>query len=204
MERSLMRRALICIFVVLTGCLDEREPVPTTGLVVFIGDSITYRWKLDEFLEGTVKSAVPGEHTSEMLARFDQDVLSLHPQLVVIHGGINDINSGNGPDIGNILAMVQRARAANVGVIVGTLLPVNGVPEQALVQETLQLFNAQVRMAADAYDYDVADYFAEITKLGNPPIPRAFADTVHPSRLGYAHMWKALQPALVRQGMIAE
>lgn len=55
---------------------------------------------------------ISGQTTSQMLVRFRADVLDLHPQVVVICGGTNDIARNTGyislPHIlGNLVSMVE-------------------------------------------------------------------------------------------------
>ena len=72
------------------------QATPGVSRVVFMGDSITFGWPglgvkghfvgVDEINRG-----VTGQVTAQMLLRFRQDVVDLHPQVVVILGGSNDI-----------------------------------------------------------------------------------------------------------------
>lgn len=61
-------------------------------LIVIIGASYAKSWPLDD-LHGVkvINKGVSGEQSSEMLARFNTDVLSLKPSHVIIWGFINDI-----------------------------------------------------------------------------------------------------------------
>lgn len=63
--------------------------------VVLMGNSITELWiktHPDFFAaRGYVSRGISGQTTSQMLVRFRADVLDLHPQVVVICGGTNDI-----------------------------------------------------------------------------------------------------------------
>ena len=43
-----------------------------------------------------VGRGISGQTTSEMLVRFRQDVINLHPKSVIILAGINDIAENNG------------------------------------------------------------------------------------------------------------
>src|SRR5213078_5017270 len=67
--------------------------------VVFMGDSITDGWKLDKYFPGApyVNRGISGQTTSQMLLRFRADVIDLHPKVVVILAGTNDISGNTGP-----------------------------------------------------------------------------------------------------------
>jgi lysophospholipase L1-like esterase len=67
-----------------------------TDCVVLIGDSITSGWPgLAEHdqLSGlrVINRGAPGDSTAHVFSRFHRDVVRLHPRVVVILGGINDI-----------------------------------------------------------------------------------------------------------------
>jgi acyl-CoA thioesterase I len=61
--------------------------------VVFIGDSITDYWKLADYFPGKpyVNRGIDGQTTPQVLVRFRQDVLNLHPKVLVFLAGTNDI-----------------------------------------------------------------------------------------------------------------
>lgn len=91
--------------------------------VVLMGNSITELWiktHPDFFAaRGYVSRGISGQTTSQMLVRFRADVLDLHPQVVVICGGTNDIAQNTGyislPHIlGNLVSMVELARANGI------------------------------------------------------------------------------------------
>ena len=63
--------------------------------VVFMGNSITEGWpnKDPEFFRNPnyVNRGISGQTTPQMLLRFRADVIDLHPKVVVILAGTNDI-----------------------------------------------------------------------------------------------------------------
>src|SRR5580704_17427485 len=61
--------------------------------VVFLGDSITDYWKLPDYFPGKpyINRGIDGQTTPEMLVRFRQDVIDLHPKVLVVLAGTNDI-----------------------------------------------------------------------------------------------------------------
>jgi lysophospholipase L1-like esterase len=68
------------------------ELKPSPRRVVFLGDSITYRWNLFRSFPGAdyVNRGLPGETSADMLLRYRQDVIELQPRAVVILAGVND------------------------------------------------------------------------------------------------------------------
>ena len=73
-----------------------RPPVSGENRVVFFGDSITDIWHLDEYFPGKpyINRGIGGQTTPQMLVRFRQDVIDLHPKIVIILAGTNDIEIG--------------------------------------------------------------------------------------------------------------
>lgn len=109
-----------------------KPPAAGENRVVFFGDSITDIWKLEDYFPGKpyINRGIGGQTTSQMLVRFRQDVIDLHPKVVVILAGTNDIAGNTGPisndDIGaNLASMAELARAHNIRVVLSSLLPVH-------------------------------------------------------------------------------
>lgn len=203
-----MRRLSLLMVLLLSACNGEGEtenrvPVQTTGTIVFVGDSITQGWPLDQYLEGAVNAGVSGNETPQMRERFFRDVLERRPALVVIHGGINDIRNRATTDCGSLLEMVQMARAANVEVIVGTLMLASRVgPDASLKKHLIRVMNDEIRAAADSYGFEVADYYrASVTPRGLLNRGR-FPDGLHPNQRGYDAMWEQLRPKLDKLGLL--
>lgn len=106
--------------------------------VVFFGDSITDIWHLDQYFPGKpyVNRGIGGQTTPQMLVRFRQDVIDLHPKVVVILAGTNDIAGNTGPmrseDIeANLASMAELARVHGIRVVFSSLLPVHNYTERA-------------------------------------------------------------------------
>ncbi|MGA9800699.1 MAG: SGNH/GDSL hydrolase family protein [Terriglobales bacterium] len=100
--------------------------------VVFFGDSITDMWKLEDSFPGKpyLNRGIGGQTTPQMLVRFRQDVIDLHPKVVVILAGTNDIAGNTGPmrleDIeADYASMAELARANHIAVVFSSVLPVH-------------------------------------------------------------------------------
>src|SRR5437763_12370083 len=113
-------------------------PAPGENRVVFFGDSITDIWHLDEYFPGKpyINRGIGGQTTPQMLIRFRQDVIDLHPKVVVILAGTNDIAGNTGPmrleDIeANYASLADLARANNIRVIFSSILPVHNYTPQS-------------------------------------------------------------------------
>lgn len=103
--------------------------------VVFLGDSITDFWKLDEFFPGKayVNRGISGQTTPQMLVRMYPDVIELKPAALVLLAGINDVSRNTGPSTAemieqNIMAMTELAEHHGIKVVLCSLLPVSDYP----------------------------------------------------------------------------
>src|SRR6266436_5799530 len=103
--------------------------------VVFMGDSITDMWvqpRFGEFFPGKpyIGRGISGQTTPQMLLRFRADVIALHPRVVVILAGTNDIAGNTGPITlreteGNLASMAELGRANGIRVVLSSVMPVS-------------------------------------------------------------------------------
>ena len=103
--------------------------------VVFMGDSITDGWHLDEYFPGRpyVNRGISGQVTSQMLVRMYPDVIDLKPAAMVVLAGTNDVARNNGPATAemieeNIMAMTELAQGHGIKVLLCSVLPVSDYP----------------------------------------------------------------------------
>ena len=116
---------------------NSRIGVPKAGKprVVFLGDSITEGWRLNEYFPDRdfVNRGISGQITSQLLGRMESDVVRLQPAAVVVLGGTNDIARGIPiPAIEDNLAMIaDLADYYKIKVILGSVLPVSDYHKDA-------------------------------------------------------------------------
>jgi lysophospholipase L1-like esterase len=103
--------------------------------VVFMGDSITDLWRLDEYFpgKGYVNRGIGGQTTPQMLVRMYPDVINLKPAVMVLLAGTNDIARNTGPMTSemiqeNIMAMTELAQHHGIKVVLCSILPVSDYP----------------------------------------------------------------------------
>jgi lysophospholipase L1-like esterase len=106
------------------------SPQPGENRVVFLGDDITEKWE-GPFFPGKpyINRGIERQTTPQMLVRFQQDVVALHPEVVLIEGGSNDFAGFTGPatevTIGqNLTSMTQLAKANGIRVVLASVTPV--------------------------------------------------------------------------------
>ncbi len=112
----------------------KKSPAPA-GRVVFMGDSITDMWRLEDYFPGQpyVNRGIGGQTTPQMLVRMYPDVIELKPAAMVLLAGINDIARNTGPSTAemiqqNIMAMADLARQNGIKVLLCSVLPVSDYP----------------------------------------------------------------------------
>jgi lysophospholipase L1-like esterase len=103
--------------------------------VVFMGDSITDLWRLEEYFPSKpyVNRGIGGQTTPQMLVRMYPDVIDLKPAIMVVLAGTNDIARNTGPMTSemiqeNIMAMTELAQHHGIKVILCSILPVSDYP----------------------------------------------------------------------------
>jgi lysophospholipase L1-like esterase len=168
--------------------------------VVFMGDSITEYWVKGDpglFNGGVVGRGVSGQTSPQMLLRFFQDVIDLHPKVVHIMAGTNDVAGNTGPTTekdfqNNLRAMVELAQAHHIRVALGSIPPASAFPWQPALRPapSIQHLNAWLRQYARETHSRYIDYYAALNDGQGGFKPDLSNDGVHPNRDGYAAMKK--------------
>ena len=166
--------------------------------VVFIGDSITENWLTADpefFAHGNLGRGISGQTSPQVLVRFYQDVVALHPRVVHIMVGTNDIAGNTGPTSpaayqNAVRAMVDLARVNHIVVILGSIPPSIQFGWQPAVNPGpwVARLNVWLKDYAKSAGMVYADYH---TALAGPAgeLPAEFGpDGVHPNAAGYAVM----------------
>jgi lysophospholipase L1-like esterase len=163
---------------------------------VFMGDSITFLWDGANpglFGDEYVDRGISGQTTEQMLLRFRQDVIDLHPAAVHILAGTNDLLQLGGAvtlqDITeDIRSMVELAGANRIAVVLATVPPwgrsVGTPPKRA----ALLAFNSWLRTYARQRKLALADYFEVLVDKSGSFNPGLTVDGVHPTTQGFALM----------------
>ena len=173
--------------------------------IVFLGDSITQGWVEKAggfFTPGRIGRGISGQTTPQMLLRFRQDVIDLHPAVVQIMGGTNDIAGNTGPMTAeqtraNLMSMAELARAHGIRVILASIPPADGFPWRPGLDTATPIaaMNGWIRDYAARTGATYADYWSV---LHDGPALRASMtyDGVHPNKAGYAAMAPVAEAAI--------
>lgn len=180
-------------------------PAPGESRVVFLGDSITDGWNLQEYFPGKpyVNRGISGQTTPQMLIRFRQDVVDLRPQAVVILAGTNDIAGNTGPTTlqaieDNFTSMAELAKASGIRVVLASVLPAYDYPWRPGVQpvEKISELNAWLRAYAAAHGLVYLDYYQAMQDSRHGLPASLSADGVHPNAAGYKIMAPLAEQAI--------
>jgi len=177
--------------------------------VVFLGDSITDAWHLEDNFPGKpyVNRGIGGQTTPQMLVRFRQDVVDLQPKAVVILAGTNDIAGNTGPmDLGDIEAsyasLAELARLHGIRVVFSSVLPVNNyTPEsqEFFAQrppEKILALNEWLKTYSAAHACLYLDYFQAMVDAKGLLKRELAGDGLHPNKDGYRIMAPLAEKAI--------
>lgn len=140
---------------------------------------------------------VNGERSDQIRDRFDRDVISAGPAVVVVIAGVNDVYQGLEVEhvIRQLLWMYDRAQKAGFHVVAGTILPYDTATQEQNAK--MHQINAWIRHHADAHPaLGFADTRAAVEAPGKPDLLSDSPDHLHPSPSGYRAMAAAIRPVI--------
>ncbi len=176
--------------------------------VVFMGNSITENWvrRHKEFFEqnGYVGRGISGQTTYQMLLRFYDDVVNMHPKAVVINAGTNDIALNNHVYVEdrtfrNITLMAQIAKENGIKVILTSVTPCDHYiwrPQVTDVVRKIGRLNARIKAYAKKNGMEYVDYFSAMADSKGAMREGLSDEGCHPTVAGYAIMEQQVQPAI--------
>jgi lysophospholipase L1-like esterase len=175
--------------------------------VVFMGNSITEGWAplFAKQFPGKpyVGRGISGQTTPQMLLRFRQDVIALHPKVVVILGGTNDIAGNTGASTlemieDNLMSMTELARANGIRVVLGSVLPAYDYPWRKGLEPAPKIvaLNTWMKAYAARVGAVYADFHTPMADERQGLKAELTRDGVHPTEAGYAVMAPIVERAI--------
>jgi lysophospholipase L1-like esterase len=174
-------------------------PVKEETRVVFFGDQVTEFWGRGPLFSAGkpwVNRGIGGQTTDQMLVRFRQDVIDLHPKAVVILAGLNDIAGLHGAHteemtLDNITSMSELARANGIRVVLASVTPVcdcfHKNAERRRWQERIVEVNELIRKYSAQSGAVYLDYYSGM--VDGEDLKKSLTDEgVLPNQAGYAVM----------------
>ena len=150
--------------------------------VVFLGNSITENWAYfhPEFFSehNYLGRGIGGQTSAHMLVRFQSDVIALHPKVVVIMAGTNDVAHNDfwvapGEVVNNVISMCLLAQANGIIPIISSITPCNRFVWRKEIEnagQTIVEINIALRAYAEANGIVYVDYHSALVdeNLGLP------------------------------------
>jgi lysophospholipase L1-like esterase len=148
------------------------------------------QWRLGQLLGQPIANrGVSGQTTTQMLARFNTDVLAYNPDFVLIMAGINDIFTYDTPAAiieSNLQSMIDQGNGHGAKTVIYTILPdtnlVNATREAARVAVNAWIMS---KTSSSVFPIDVATALADPADVTNLLALYDSGDGVHPSMAGY-------------------
>jgi lysophospholipase L1-like esterase len=195
------------------AAMNQHESVsaatkPGASRVVFMGDSITSAWSEELFFAENphfVNRGISGQTATQMLPRFRTDVIDLHPAIVHIMAGTNDVaeNAGAERDAdieGAIASMAEMALAHHIKVIVASIPPAKDFPWHLGLNPAprIKRLNDWLKSYAKRMNIVYLDYWPALATPDGGMKADVSDDGVHPNAEGYRRMQPLAQAAIKR------
>ena len=175
--------------------------------VVFFGASVAEFWgkRGGAFFPGKpyINRGIGGQTSAQMLVRFRQDVIDLHPAAVVILEGTNDIAGNSGPmtpemSENNWRSMAELAKANGIRVICTSITPSTDFPWHRGVHPAAKIraANAWLKEYCTSHSLGYADFYPLLANAEGGMKAELTVDGVHPNAKGYAAMAPVVQSAI--------
>ena len=184
-------------------------PAAGENRVVFFGDSITDSWKLVDSFPGKpyVNRGIGGQTTPQMLVRFRQDVVDLHPKVVVILAGTNDVAGNTGPmrneDIeADFTSLAELAKANGIRVVYSSLLPVHNSTDRSKdffaqrPMSRISALNDWIKKYCAEHKIVYLDYFSAVVDDKGLLKKELADDGLHPNADGFKIMAPLAEAAI--------
>ena len=186
--------------------------------IVFIGDSITEGWNVSNAFASigfTVNRGISGDVIDIIEKRFAADVLQLNPEVVVIHGGVNNTFPFFSTAENELPQAIDHAvqvftesydkifracKAAGQKVIACAITPLSEQPSIGALarKQTVVRMNAVLQELCCQYHVPYADYHTSMAEYdGMTAQPCITYDGLHPNDSGYARMDRVIRPILM-------
>ena len=180
------------------------------GQIVFIGDSITDGYHLDDYFTdlplATYNRGIGGDTTSGVYRRLKTSLYDLAPSMVVLMIGINDINSGHSNDeiminYKDIITEIQ-TNLPTAQIICESVLPMNATVEAYginLAKATAQIkdLNERIETYVVGKGCTFVNLFPDFADENEQLIASYTGDGLHPNAAGYAVWTTRIRPFLV-------
>ena len=153
---------------------------------------------------GYIDKGISGQNTSQMLSRFQKDVVDLNPQVVVIMGGTNDLAQGVTKQqiVDNIAQMAEMAAGAGIKVVLCTVTPNNDSYSRLSDPKTkgahIITLNGMLEEYTTGKGFTWCDYWSSLVADDGLSLKEEYRlyDNLHPGPVAYTVMEGIIKPII--------
>ena len=169
------------------------------------GDNVTVSFHPGFFSgNGYIDKGISGQNTSQMLSRFQKDVVDLNPKVVVIMGGTNDLAQGVTKQqiVDHLAAMAGMADAAGIKVVLCSVTPNNDSYSRLSDPKTkgahIITLNGMIQDCVTANGYTYCDYWTSMVAADGLSLKEEYRlyDNLHPGPVAYTVMEGIIKPII--------
>ncbi|MBU3114580.1 lysophospholipase [Clostridium lacusfryxellense] len=177
--------------------------------IVFVGDSITEFFKVDEFFKDVtaINRGIVGDTTDELLARIKESVYDIKPSKAFLMIGTNDIVNGNrNPTyiVANISKMIEGIKKNSPGTVIylESVYPVYAMEDKKFDtymvgkrnNEIITEINEKLKVLAKSENVAYIDVYSHLIGDNNQIKINYTYDGLHLDAPGYIEVVKVLKP----------
>ncbi|MGH4050939.1 MAG: GDSL-type esterase/lipase family protein [Clostridium sp.] len=177
--------------------------------IVFVGDSITEFFKVDEFFEDVtaINRGIVGDTTDELLARIKESVYDIKPSKAFLMIGTNDIVNGNrNPEyiVANIGRIIEgiKSNSPETKIYLESVYPVYSMKDKKFdtymvgkrTNEIITEINGGLKVLAKSENITYIDVYSHLIGDNNQIKIDYTYDGLHLDAPGYIEVVKVLTP----------
>ena len=177
--------------------------------IVFVGDSITEFFKVDEFFEDVtaINRGIVGDTTDELLARIKESVYDIQPSKAFLMIGTNDIVNGNRDPtyiVKNISKIIEGIKTNSPGtkIYLESVYPVYSMKDKKFdvymvgkrTNEVITEINDGLKVLAKSENVTYIDVYSHLIGDNNQIKIDYTYDGLHLDAPGYIEVVKVLTP----------
>ncbi len=175
-------------------------PKPNGRRVVFLGDSITALWRLNEYFpeEDFINRGIIGQLSGQLLTRMRADVIALKPVAVTVQAGTFDL-ARNVPLTAiqdNLTLIADIAAANNIKLLLASVLPVSAERAAARPAAAIRALNDWIQAFCAQRGCTFVDFHTPLADPQGVLLADASDDGLHPNGKGYRLMAPVLAQAI--------
>ena len=195
----------ICIFMI--SITDKPEDNNRQNTILFLGDSLTYNYKINEFFEGykTFNSGISGNKTTDILNDLENRVYKYNSTKVFLLIGINDLKNGISNDevLNNIEIIIKKIKENSKDTIiyVESLYPISDEKDKKNIKKIvpktdnneIKETNKKLNELCKKYNIKYINVYDKLLNDKGSLKKDYTTDGLHLNDLGYVKVTKVLE-----------